>query len=436
MHSHNTQTTATTPPLPLPSPITGSVPNSWAHVSILERLPAVLRQLEKEYSVSDNTEKADTALPAWVRQNRALIEEITTNQRLLPCLQSGPHVEDWNTMLIQLPSEHNQWLSAPWYIVEAYFYRRLLDNTGYFLATPDPRQHILGDPFGTQKKRSLQEALNTIERLVQFVEHNITTASSLSLSSFRSLLYANLWSNRADLSKNPHGLSQSYLDLLQLLQRDQQDILIDHTESVFEYLIHKKEPGSLHVVLDNVGLELVSDLCVATLLTHFKLVDRVVFHAKLHPTFVSDAVPADVDDTLNFLRAHTPTHSVALLWAQHFSERRWHVVGEYYWNHYSPFWEDMPQKLRQQLETATLVIIKGDMNTRRLHGDLRWPFSMETEKIAQYLLRGSPLLLIRTLKSETCSGLTTAQIEHLNGTHKDWLYSGKFGVIQFLSPKG
>jgi hypothetical protein len=58
---------------------------------------------------------------------------------------------------------------------------------------------------------------------------------------------------------------------------------------------------------------------------------------------------------------------------------------------------------------------------------------METEKIAQYLLKKSPLLLIRTLKSETCSGLTVTQIEQLNRTYKDWLYSGKFGVIQFLA---
>jgi hypothetical protein len=72
---------------------------------------------------------------------------------------------------------------------------------------------------------------------------------------------------------------------------------------------------------------------------------------------------------------------------------------------------------------------------RRLHGDLRWPFTMKTEEIAQYLLRDSPLLLIRTLKSETCSGLTEEQIKQLNDTYPDWLYSGKFGVIQFLTRK-
>jgi hypothetical protein len=210
--------------------------------SILERLPAVLRQLDKEYGFTTEKEKTETSasLPEWVRKNRALANEITHNQRLLPCLQSGPHVEEWNNMLKQLPSDHNQWLSASWYIVEAYFYRRLLANTGYFLKSSDPHQHILGDPFSTQKRRSLQECLKTVDLLVQFVEQNVHTASSLSQSSFRTLLYANLWSNKADLSKNPHGLSQNYLDLDQQLQRDQQDILIDHTDKVFEYFINKK----------------------------------------------------------------------------------------------------------------------------------------------------------------------------------------------------
>jgi hypothetical protein len=143
-------------------------------------------------------------------------------------------------MLKRLPPDHNQWLSASWYIVEAYFYRRLLDNTGYFLKSPDPQRHLLGDPFSTQKRRSLQECLKTVDLLVQLVEQSTNTASSLSQSSFRTLLYANLWSNKADLSKNPQGLSQTQLDLHQQLQRDQQDILIDHTDKVFEYLMNKK----------------------------------------------------------------------------------------------------------------------------------------------------------------------------------------------------
>jgi hypothetical protein len=127
---------------------------------------------------------------------------------------------------------------------------------------------------------------------------------------------------------------------------------------------YRDHGGTLHVVLDNVGLELVSDLCLATVLTHFKLVDRVIFHAKAHPTFVSDAVPEDVNYTLNFLRDRDSTQSMAQRWIHYFSEGQWQVVGEYYWNHFSPFWEDMPQDLCNQLETAVLVIVKGDMNTR------------------------------------------------------------------------
>ena len=57
-------------------------------------------------------------------------------------------------------------------------------------------------------------------------------------------------------------------------------------------------------LLDNAGLELLGDLCVTDYLLGTDQVQTVRFHAKLHPTFVSDATMADVHTTLAWLRHH------------------------------------------------------------------------------------------------------------------------------------
>jgi cation transport regulator ChaB len=156
-----------------------------------------------------------------------------------------------------------------------------------------------------------------------------------------------------------------------------------------------RKRGTLHVILDNVGLELVSDFCLATVLTHFNLVDQIVFHAKAHPTFVSDALPQDVEHTLAFLCQHAATKSLAHRWTQYFSQNRWQVIGENYWNHYSPFWEDMPPDLRHQLHNAVLVIIKGDMNTRYTHSYIHRKDRKEEGGREQRKLHTNPLITFK-----------------------------------------
>src|SRR5262247_1020826 len=57
-------------------------------------------------------------------------------------------------------------------------------------------------------------------------------------------------------------------------------------------------------LLDNAGLELLGDLCLTEYLLSTAQVQTVRFHAKMHPTFVSDAMIADVHTTIAWLRHH------------------------------------------------------------------------------------------------------------------------------------
>src|SRR5262249_11202823 len=61
-------------------------------------------------------------------------------------------------------------------------------------------------------------------------------------------------------------------------------------------------PRCVDCLLDNAGFELLGDLCLAEYLLSTAQVQTVRFHAKVHPTFVSDAIIADVHTTIAWLR--------------------------------------------------------------------------------------------------------------------------------------
>ncbi|KAK1934547.1 Protein-glutamate O-methyltransferase C1393.13 [Phytophthora citrophthora] len=60
------------------------------------------------------------------------------------------------------------------------------------------------------------------------------------------------------------------------------------------------------------------------------------------------------------------------------------IRPDLFWNRYTYYWE-MPAELRIRLANeATLVIIKGDLNYRRLLGDRLWPPSTPVEEAVPY----------------------------------------------------
>jgi hypothetical protein len=92
----------------------------------------------------------------------------------------------------------------------------------------------------------------------------------------------------------------------------------------------------------------------------------------------------------------------------------------------------MPQDVRARLAEADLVILKGDVNYRRLLDDAHWPFTTSMESAAGYF--PAPFVTLRTLKGEIMVGLLPSQVEELNASDPTWLINGKRGVIQFIDP--
>ncbi|KAJ8571606.1 hypothetical protein ON010_g5235 [Phytophthora cinnamomi] len=104
------------------------------------------------------------------------------------------------------------------------------------------------------------------------------------------------------------------------------------------------------------------------------------------------------------------------------------VRPDIFWNRYTYYWE-MPIELQNRLvREATLVIIKGDLNYRRLLGDRLWPPSTPVEEAVPFF--PAPFVSFRTLKSNPVVGIPADIVDKLEKEDVKWRYNGKRGTIQ------
>ena len=393
------------PRLVRPAPLMTSEPGSFARKTIVERKPQIIDQV-----IVDND------YTAGVVKSLDTFKQEIASQPVRPLVEDAPGVASWNRELAAY--EGRTWLELPWYFAETYFYRRLLEVVGYF----QPGPHQGHDPFRVQKRAQIELA---VARLAGDWEGLDSADPDLA---FEALLHSCLWGNRADLSNQTVRLGVSG----GLAARDERhNILIDHTEEVRRIVT-----GGIRrvdFVNDNVGLDLLFDLALSDLVLRQGWVGRVVCHLKDHPFFVSDAMPRDLHATLSLL-AVSPTASVRALGER---LRRYVETGdltleaEPFWTSYLMY-RDFPPTLCDTLARSDLVILKGDVNYRRLLDDRHWPHTTPLEEIAAYF--PAPFLVLRTLKGEIQVGLEPGQAEALASEDAGWLINGQRGLVQYNHP--
>lgn len=163
--------------------------------------------------------------------------------------------------------------------MEALLYRHIADLTGFFQSKIDP--------FKPQKMDALKSALGSMEALeVEFASTLLKAPSgTLSRAHFEIALQSNLWSNKSDLSKNPEGSSVG--KLLHDLEKLHPYILLNDSDAIFDLISSLlpsspslKPQGELHFIVDNAGLEIVTDIYLAELLLHHGCFSKVVLHVR------------------------------------------------------------------------------------------------------------------------------------------------------------
>lgn len=75
--------------------------------------------------------------------------------------------------------------------------------------------------------------------------------------------------------------------------------------SKLDTVLYIAEPLFSVLVLDNAGFELVTDLCLLTILTEAGLTTSLTIHPKTRPWFVSDTTRTDLSWTIDTLRYST-----------------------------------------------------------------------------------------------------------------------------------
>ena len=390
-----------------PSPIMVSELGSFASKTVSQRLPAIAKRV-----INDND-----FLPEIVEKLKILIEELPAGKvRALEATIAAPDLLDWNRYLE--PYLGKSWLDLPWFLAEVYFYRRILEAIDYF------RLGI--DPYAVSKQLALEKSLNSIGALSSQQNQIVGKWHHNGLAT---LVYCSLWGNRADLSL--FSTVEERLHHKQN-QNEQTNLLVDDTEKLANWL-DTNSVQQINFIIDNAGLELFCDLCLVDYLLTTQLCKTICLHLKAHPTFVSDAMSKDVHYLLERLLREKDhqVNSLAARLQKHLAAERLQLQENLFWNSPLVFWE-MPEKLNLQLARGSLTIFKGDANYRRLLGDRKWSFTTPFPEIVSYF--PTPLIALRTLKSELASGLQLSQVKTLTAQDPNWLINGQRGLIQFATP--
>jgi hypothetical protein len=379
-----------------PIPLRTDNGNAFAHYSMSVRVPKIL----EEASARNPTYPA--AVHAAIARLRA---EIRSDARLPALAFPAPDAAEWEEALAAHASE--TWLATEWFFAECYVYRCLMAAVRHW---EDGR-----DPFAPAKREELSGA--GLWRGLEAALRPAAGPGDDARAELGERLAAALWGNRVDLS---YAVGVAFG-----AAGRGEDLLSDDRARAVDHLLRAR--GDVHVVTDNTGSELSMDLVLAdTLLA--RAAARVSLHVKLHPTFVSDAVAADVWALVDALHDRGgPAGELAARLRRAWADERLRILPDPFWNGPRFLW-DRPPRLAAELDGATAVVLKGDANYRRAIGDALWPPETSFAEVTSYF--PAPLVALRTLKSDAVVGLPPGLAQRLDLDDRDWRINGRRGVIQ------
>jgi hypothetical protein len=384
--------------MPRPAPLRTDGSNPFARYSMEVRVPRIAR---------DVLDRNATLAPASRDAVERLARLVEADAPLPAPRGPAPDIEAWTAAHTEHAGE--RWLHAEWFHAELAFYRELAGACRFW--------ETERDPFAPAKDEELAG-----ERPWAWLERALAEGGARDERVHR-LLDACLWGNRVDLSYAVGTAHASPSD---------EDLLVDDRAAAIPLFV---EPGaSVHILADNAGTELALDLGLVDVLLGDPRA-TVTLHLKLQPVFVSDALPRDVWSTLERMAARGGAAArVAARLREAFDVGRLRLAPDSFWSGPRFLWE-APPYLTQALSTATVVLVKGDANYRRVVGDAIWPADATFADAAGYA--PFPLLCLRTMKSDSVVGLPRGLPERLDATEPRWRIDARRGVAQaYLGPGG
>lgn len=377
-----------------PAPILSNVPGSFPEGVLRRRHPDLIAAVRRLVPYPRDVQEALDAL-------------LATLDGAIPELPPDAHgAAFWRASAADYIGR--PWLDVPFLWAESYFYRLLLEATGYFRA--GAWRGV--DPFAPGKLAELDTPglgrdLADLDALVRAPAPDGLAAA----------LSASLWGNRADLGfrlSDPSAADRDRAD----------DLVADDSPALWELL--GGEPGTVHLIADNAGRELAADLVLTDRLLETGRAAAVVLHLKPAPYYVSDATTADLLAVMRRLAAAPGAAAVAGRLRGAVASDRLQVRTHDFWCTPGTF-RDLPADLAGDLADAAVVIVKGDLNYRRLVGDAHWDPVTPFADVTGYF--PAPVAALRTCKSDVAVGVPPGRLARLESAAPGWRTDGTHGVI-------
>ncbi|KAI9659163.1 MAG: hypothetical protein M1831_003745 [Alyxoria varia] len=461
--------------------------HSFASVSAQDRWPIIITGAIDDVHRSTAATEDEEAK----KEGKAIIEalaklkyELQHDRQLTPIDDDGqPDVKGYNDELEQ--RGYPKWHNLSWLYAECYLYRRIA--TLLSLSSKWKSYDIFARSKMSTFKSSRPAVLELAAQYKDVLNFKDSGLSAGELNKAEEELFLELceiclWGNATDLSLLT---SLTYEDIQKLQgskarKAAESNILVNDLPQALSSL--KKSqlnnatgPGNrIDFILDNAGFELFVDLILAGYLLASGLARVVVLHPKSIPWFVSDVIPQDFNELLNALAdpvkfyealasedeklgqksaASVPLsdEEVANIKAMHehwsglHSEGKLIIRPNRFWTHAGSYWrmQDTAPKLYEDLRHSDLVILKGDLNGRKLLGDVLWPPTTRFEEAIGPLGKkgtGLRILQLRTCKADTVVGLAPGEDERLKKTEggtdeggqaRKWAWTGKWAMVQY-----
>ena len=376
-----------------PAPIYTSPDNPFAHDTMIRRVPATIKRIQ--HVNPDYPDIIQNAL-------EELSHDIQNDDPITMLSPLAPDYAYWHTPVEIRHTE--SWLNTQWFFAETYFYRRLIECVRWFETGRDPFLPIKQEEYASD---ALWKLLDTALKIDASPKEKLTE-----------LIKLILWGNRIDLSFEA--------SFKRGMVANDEDLIVDDSKAAVQQLLNGR--GDVHFIIDNAGTELTMDLALVDALLEV-IPDTIILHLKMHPTFISDALPVDVFNFFALLDERGGHYSAfATRLRNAFDTGRLQLIPNFFWNSSQWLWE-IPDNLIRAFSSARLVLVKGDANYRRIVGDALW--KPETPFIDVMGYFPAPLVALRTLKSDPIVGLASGLAQQLDQKDAEWRVNGQRGVIQF-----
>lgn len=302
------------------------------------------------------------------------------------------------------------------------------------------------DHFEYSKQREFHNSLNSVAAVLNCINEFNLEKSSKSQEEigkyFRRLLKLNLWGNRNDLSVSlgveiANGNESNPIEEIESFN---EFLVVDQTHEIWRcFSDRNKKNGIVDIVNDNSGYELMCDFILADFILEHNLAETIRFHVKAIPWFISDVTPVDFYWSLDQLTnsSNEILRKTGQKWQKYVTDKKFVLIEppSHFWTSGLEFhrMESVNPNLYNLISECHLAIFKGDLNYRKLLGDVNWDTTTDFPTVLQGF-RPTNLCTLRTVKADLVCGMKTGEAENLKEKDSKWMETGKYGVIQF-APK-